>query len=107
MKPKLTLIVGLLCTVAALHIFAQSVGSPGIGGKRNSYVFSPDGKYLLRAWVHLPGRQLKVIQDKKGESCVSLETYAATTGFDGLIREAVVQPNECAGFIRKLLDKIQ
>lgn len=30
-----------------------------------------------------------------------------TRHFDGLIREAVVQPNECAGFIRKLLDKVQ
>jgi len=29
-----------------------------------------------------------------------------TRHFDGLIREAVVQPNECAGFIRKLLDKV-
>ena len=29
-----------------------------------------------------------------------------TRHFDGLIREAVVQPNECADFIRKLLDKV-
>ena len=29
-----------------------------------------------------------------------------TRHFDGLIREAVVQPNECAGFIRKLLEKV-
>ena len=54
----------------------------------SGYVYSPDRKYLLRAWVHLPGRQLTVLRDKNGQNYVSLETYAATTGFDGLIRDS-------------------
>jgi len=54
----------------------------------SGYLYDPAGQYLLRAWVHLPGRQLTVLRDKNGENFVSLETYAATTGFDGQIRDA-------------------
>jgi VWFA-related protein len=54
----------------------------------SGYVYDPAGQYLLRAWVQLPGRQLAVLRDKDGESYVSLETYATTTGFDGLVRNS-------------------
>ncbi|MBN2318412.1 MAG: tetratricopeptide repeat protein [Acidobacteria bacterium] len=54
----------------------------------SGYLYDPAGQYLLRAWVHLPGRQLTVLRDKNGENYISLETYAATTGFDGLIRDS-------------------
>jgi VWFA-related protein len=55
----------------------------------SGYVFDPaKGEYLLRTWVHLPGRQLTVLRDKNGENHISLETYAATTGFDGLIHDS-------------------
>ena len=54
----------------------------------SGYIRDPDGKYLLRAWVHLPGRQLTVQKEKNGNHHISLETYAATTGFDGPIRDA-------------------
>ncbi|MBN2318411.1 MAG: VWA domain-containing protein, partial [Acidobacteria bacterium] len=54
----------------------------------SGYLYDPAGQYLLRAWVHLPGRQLTVLRDQNGENYVSLETYAATTGFDGLIRDS-------------------
>ena len=54
----------------------------------SGYIYNPEGKYLLRTWVHLPGRQLTVLRDNKGQNHISLETYAATTGFDGLIRDS-------------------
>ncbi|MBN2321686.1 MAG: VWA domain-containing protein [Acidobacteria bacterium] len=54
----------------------------------SGYIRDPNGKYLLRAWVHLPGRQLSVLHDDNGENLISLETYAATTGIDGLVRDA-------------------
>ncbi|MBN2241803.1 MAG: VWA domain-containing protein [Acidobacteria bacterium] len=54
----------------------------------SGYVQSTGGEYLLRAWVHLPGRQLTVLRDNNGENSISLETHAATTGFDGLIRDS-------------------
>ncbi|MBN2241804.1 MAG: VWA domain-containing protein [Acidobacteria bacterium] len=54
----------------------------------SGYVLGPEGDYLLRVWVHLPGRQLAVIREGNGEHYVSLETYAATTGFDGLIHDS-------------------
>jgi VWFA-related protein len=54
----------------------------------SGYIRDPDGKYLLRVWVHMPGRQLTVLRDGNGENYIVLETYAATTGFDGLIRDS-------------------
>ncbi|MBN2321687.1 MAG: VWA domain-containing protein [Acidobacteria bacterium] len=54
----------------------------------SGYVHSSEGEYLLRTWVHLPGRQLTVLRDGNGEHYISLETYAATTGFDGLVRDS-------------------
>ncbi|MBN2321689.1 MAG: VWA domain-containing protein [Acidobacteria bacterium] len=54
----------------------------------SGYICDPAGKYLLRAWVHMPGRQLTVLRDGDGKNYISLETYAATTGFDGLIRDS-------------------
>ncbi|MBN1126573.1 MAG: VWA domain-containing protein [Sedimentisphaerales bacterium] len=54
----------------------------------SGYVYDFEGIYRLRAWVHLPGRQLTVLRDENGGNYISLETYAATTGFDGLIRDA-------------------
>jgi VWFA-related protein len=54
----------------------------------SGYVHDPDKQYRLRTWVHLPGRQLTVLRDEKGGHYISLETYAATTGFDGLIRDS-------------------
>ena len=54
----------------------------------SGYIHDPDGKYLLRAWVHMPGRQLTVLRDGNGGNYISLETYAATTGFDGLVRDS-------------------
>ncbi len=54
----------------------------------SGYVCNPEGKYFLRVWVHLPGRQLTILRDAKGGNYVSLETYAATTDFTGLVRDS-------------------
>jgi VWFA-related protein len=46
----------------------------------------PQG-YMLKAWLHLDGKALGVMNDKDGGSSISLETCAATMDMDGNMQD--------------------
>jgi len=48
------------------------------------YAYDLQRGYLLRAWLHLDGRNLKIATDKSGNGSVSLEAIATTSDMEGL-----------------------
>jgi VWFA-related protein len=48
------------------------------------YAYDPQRGYLLRAWLHLDGRNLKIAMDKSGNGSVSLDAIATTSDMEGL-----------------------
>ncbi len=53
----------------------------------SGYINDAEKGYLLKAWLHLDGRNLGIINEKDGSYSVSLETVAATSDGYGRIQD--------------------
>ena len=51
------------------------------------YVDNLSEGYLLPTWMHLDGRDLRVVEEENGKYSVSLEAGASTTDIDGLFQD--------------------
>lgn len=51
------------------------------------FVDNPPKGYMIRAWLHLDGRALGIIEGKDGGLSVSLEASAATTDINGFMQD--------------------
>ncbi len=58
------------------------------------YVYDPKSEYLLRAWLHLDGRNIKSVPDKNGKNAISLEAVATTSDMEGLSQDFGKTPIE-------------
>jgi hypothetical protein len=54
----------------------------------SGYIDNPPEGYLLKAWLHLDGRQVGFINDEDGGHSVSLEAVAVTSDIDSLIQDS-------------------
>jgi VWFA-related protein len=54
----------------------------------SGYVEDPPNGYLLRAWLHLDGRQVGFINEKDGSRSISLEAVAVTSDINSLIQDS-------------------
>ena len=54
----------------------------------SGYINDPQEEYLLRAWLHLDGKNLSILDEKSEGRFISFETLAVTTDINGTIQDS-------------------
>jgi VWFA-related protein len=54
----------------------------------SGYINDPQEEYLLRAWLHLDGKNLGILDEKGEGRFISFETLAVTTDINGTIQDS-------------------